>query len=164
MGRKQRDVAFIAFATILNVVPYAMLAPQAVVRLSEAGSSATALALYGLTPFAVILLMSPILPRVLTQLGLQTAHRISIFGATVALVGTSVLIVSGRRRSSAAISASGRGPGRISVSSRLSPWSLTSPLRHGVLVRGARRRCGRCAPLADGRLGGARRRRRAGRR
>ncbi len=67
----------LAVATVANVVPYAMLAPLVVVRLTEAGVSATAVGLYG---------------RLVERLGPIRAHRLGLVVATMALGGTAVLL------------------------------------------------------------------------
>ncbi len=70
----QRDIWLPGLATIVNVVPFAMLTPLVVVRLSESGAIATMVAAYGMAPFIAILAISPITPRLLSKLGLRGAH------------------------------------------------------------------------------------------
>lgn len=89
----RNDMLRIALATVLNVVPYAMLAPQVIVRLGEAGASATAVSIYGLAPFALIPAMSGCTPRVLKRLGLKTGHLAGLSLAALALLATSALLV-----------------------------------------------------------------------
>ena len=89
------DLLCMGLATVLNIVPYAMLAPQVVVRLGKAGSSAMAISIYGLTPFALILAMSGITPRALERLGLRMAHLAGLSLAAVALLATSLLLLVG---------------------------------------------------------------------
>ena len=83
-----RTVWRYALATILNIPPYAMLIPLVVVRLSEAGASATAVGLYALLPFAVILLMMPVAARLYATFGAALAYRSGLAASSLAIVGT----------------------------------------------------------------------------
>ncbi len=95
---KERVPVFHAVATMLNVVPYAMLFPQVTVRLAEAGRSATEVGIYGMAPFAVILTLSPALSAMVDRLGLERAHALGIAGGAFALIGTSLLFWQGVAR------------------------------------------------------------------
>lgn len=80
-------------ATVLYLVPYAMLTPQVIVRLSEAGASATAVSTYGMTPFVVILGMSFVTPSALRRIGMKGAHLFGLVVAALALLATSFLLL-----------------------------------------------------------------------
>ena len=82
-------------ATVLYLVPYSMLTPQVVVRLAEAGVSATAGSIYGLTPFVLIPAMSVITPNILHRIGMKFAHLTGLIVAALALLATSALLVTG---------------------------------------------------------------------
>ena len=90
---RRNDLLRMGGATLLYLVPYAMLTPQVVVRLSEAGASATAVSAYGMTPFILILGMSFMTPSVLRRIGMKGAHLIGLAVATLALLATSFLLL-----------------------------------------------------------------------
>ncbi len=88
---RERVPVLHAVATMLNVVPYAMLSPQVTVRLAEAGYSATEVGIYAIAPFVVILGLSPVLSAVVDRLGLERAHTLGISVGALAIIGTSLL-------------------------------------------------------------------------
>ena len=89
------DLLCMGGATILYLVPYAMLTPQVTVHLTEAGASATAVSIYGLSPFVMVLAMSVVTPKILLRTGLKTAHLLGLVIAALALVATSRLWLAG---------------------------------------------------------------------
>lgn len=91
----QRDIWLPGLATIVNVVPFAMLTPLVVVRLSESGAIATMVAAYGMAPFIAILAISPITPRLLSKLGLRGAHLLGLSIAGIGLLATAGLLAVG---------------------------------------------------------------------
>lgn len=74
----------------MNVVPFAMLTPHVVVRLSETGATATMVAAYGMASFLAILAKSPITPWLLSKLDLRGAH---LLGLSLAGLGTETVAV-----------------------------------------------------------------------
>ncbi|MBO6675610.1 MAG: MFS transporter [Rhizobiales bacterium] len=91
----QRDIWLPGLATIVNVVPFAMLTPLVVVRLSESGAIATMVAAYGMAPFIAILAISPITPRLLSKFGLRGAHLLGLSFAGIGLLATAGLLAVG---------------------------------------------------------------------
>ena len=89
------DLLCMGGATILYLVPYAMLTPQVTVHLTEAGASATAVSIYGLSPFVMVLAMSVVTPKILLRTGLKTAHLLGLVIAAMALVATAYLWLAG---------------------------------------------------------------------
>jgi len=83
-----RTVWRYALATALNVVPYAILVPLVVVRLSEAGASAVAVGVYGLMPFAAVLAVTAVAPRLHAALGIASSYRLGLAATTLAVAAT----------------------------------------------------------------------------
>ncbi|MEM1046948.1 MAG: MFS transporter [Pseudomonadota bacterium] len=90
-----RDILLPAIATIINVVPFAMLTPLVVVRLSETGAPATMVAAYGMAPFMAILAVSPFTSRLLSGLGLYKAQLAGLTFAAFGLIATARLLAIG---------------------------------------------------------------------
>ncbi len=92
---QRNDLLRLGGATIVYLIPYAMLTPQAVVRLGEAGASATAVSVYGLAPFVLILAMSSVTPKVMQGFGLKATHLLGLTVAALALMATALLLLAG---------------------------------------------------------------------
>ncbi len=92
---QRNDLLRMGGATIVYLVSYAMLTPQVVVRLGEAGASATAVSVYGLAPFVLILAMSPITPKIMQRFGLKATQLVGLTVAALTLIATALLLLVG---------------------------------------------------------------------